>query len=72
MIIMVRKINNDKDLLLAVIETRQIIKENDGENSSLLKYCTVEAVKEEHARDNSFTLEDVLQDLIWESWGEDC
>ena len=68
----VRKINNDKDLAKAVNETRKILMFNDGENSSLLKYCTVDNVKKEHLRNPDMTFEDVLQDLIWESWGEDC
>lgn len=69
---MVRTIKTQNDLELAVAETRETIKMNDGENSSLLKWCTVDEVKRVHEESSHMSLEDVLQDLIWESWGDDC
>lgn len=69
---MIRTIKTQNDLELAVAETRETIKMNDGENSSLLKWCTVDEVKRVHETRPHMSLEDVLQDLIWESWGDDC
>ena len=69
---MVRTIKTPEDLKLAVEETREILIRNLGsEDSLLVKDCTVESVILTHEK-YGWDIEDILQDLIYESWGEDC
>ena len=66
------KIENPQDLVQAVKETRETIIRNLGsEDSFLVKDCTVEAVILTHEK-YGWSFEEILQDLIYESWGEDC
>lgn len=68
----IKTIKTPEELKLAVEETREIIIGNGiSEESFLVKDCTVESVVAEHER-SGWSFEDILQDLIWESWGEDC
>ena len=72
MIRLVREINNEDDLRIAVEETRRVLLHNDP---SLVEDCVVEKilhnVKRMQEMDVDWTVEDELADLIMESWGED-
>ena len=69
---LIMKIENPQDLVQAVKETRETIIRNLGsEDSFLVKDCTVEAVILTHEK-YGWSFEEILQDLIYESWGEDC
>lgn len=69
---LVREINNEDDLRIAVEETRRVLLHNDP---SLVEDCVVEkilhATKEMQEMEENWTVEDELADLIMESWGED-
>lgn len=59
------------NIIEKVNNTRKIIMINDGEDSSLLEYCTSRKVLLE-SKVTGWSVDEILQDLIWESWGEDC
>ena len=72
MIRLVREIKTEKDLEIAVEETRKVLLHNDP---SLVEECTIEQIKkntkmmQECLGEDRWTHEDSLCDLIYESWG---
>lgn len=71
MIRLVREIKTEKDLEIAVEETRRVLLHNDP---SLVGECTIEQIKkntkmmQECLGEGRWTHEDSLCDLIYESW----
>ena len=64
-------INN---IIERVEETRRVVAENGAEElaESITVQTVLQGVIDMNNGGTEWTVEDELQDLIWESWGEDC
>lgn len=63
---------NVNNLIERVEETRRIVGENSSELAESIDVVSVLTSVMEHSRRGvEWSVEEELQDLIWESWGED-